>query len=285
MVSMIWGSSFVFVKIGLKDIAPLTLAGLRYFGAFLVLLPFVFHRFKDSSGISFHLWIRLILMGLSAYTIGNGAFFLALQYLPATTSSFLMSFTPVLVIIAGIFWLKEIPTRWQVFGVIISMVGSLLFFSSGLKAGEPLGILFVLVGLVGFTVFGILGRSVARERKVDTLSLTAIPLAIGGGLLLVIALPIEGLPVFTPSAWFIVLWLAVVNTAFAYILYNHSLRTLSALEMNVMLNLTPLGTAILAWFFLDERLSVIQIVGMITVIIGVILVQQVNRRIVIEPEL
>jgi len=48
---------------------------------------------------------------------------------------------------------------------------------------------------------------------------------------------------------------------------------LTALEMNVLLNLSPLGTAVLAWFLLDERLGVIQIIGIVAVIVGVALVQ------------
>jgi drug/metabolite transporter (DMT)-like permease len=179
---------------------------------------------------------------------------------------------------AGTLWLREIPTLWQVFGVIISLIGSGLFFSKGLQAGEPLGVFIVSIGLIGFTLFGILGRAMARDRQLDTLSLTAIPLAIGGGILLLIALPIEGLPAFTLTAWGIVLWLAIVNTALGYILYYHSLQVLSALEMSIMLNLSPLGTALLAWLFLNERLSITQVVGMMIVIIGVILVQQSRGR-------
>ena len=156
----------------------------------------------------------------------------------------------------------------------LPLAGSVLFFSAGLQAGEPLGLGIVVVGLIGFLFFGILGREVAREQKVDTLSLTAIPLAFGGGLLLLVALPLEGLPTFSVTGYGIVLWLVVINTAFAYILYNHSLQVLTALEMNVMLNLSPLVTAVLAWLLLDERLSIVQIIGMISVIVGVVLVQK-----------
>ncbi|RLJ01264.1 MAG: hypothetical protein DRP11_04705, partial [Candidatus Aenigmatarchaeota archaeon] len=121
--------------------------------------------------------------------------------------------------------------------------------------------------------FGIMGREVARERLAGTLSLTAFPLGFGGGLLLLIALLLEGIPNFSPMGWAIVLWLAVVNTAIAYLLYNHSLQVLTALEMNVLLNLSPLGTALLAWLLLDEQLTPIQVVGMVTVILGVAVVQ------------
>jgi len=280
LVALIWASSFVFIKMGLNNIGPITLAGMRYFGAFLILLPFVVRKRKTSPPISLGLWIRLFLLGVSAYTIGNGALFLGLRYIPATTGSFLMSVSPLLIMFAGILWLREIPTVWQVFGVIISLIGSSLFFSKGLQAGEPLGILIVSIGIISFSLFGILGRAVARDKQIDTLSLTAIPLAIGGGILLLIGLPIEGLPTFTLTAWIIVIWLAIINTAVAYILYYHSLQVLSAVELNIMLNLSPLGTAFLAWLFLNESLTIVQIVGMITVIIGVILVQQARGRLV-----
>jgi drug/metabolite transporter (DMT)-like permease len=67
--------------------------------------------------------------------------------------------------------------------------------------------------------------------------------------------------------------LALINTAFAYFIYNRSLQLLTALEMNVLLNLIPFATALLAWILLGETLSFIQILGMIVVVTGVIFVQ------------
>jgi probable blue pigment (indigoidine) exporter len=184
-----------------------------------------------------------------------------------------MSILPLTILFTGAIWLKERPTSGQLVGVFIALTGSILFFWPGLKPGEPFGIMIVAVGLVGFTTFGILGREIARNKLVDTLSLTALPLGFGGGVLLIVALVLEGLPASHPIAWAIVLWLALVNTAVGYALYNHSLQILTALEMNMFLNLAPLATALLAWLLLDETLVAIQITGIIAVISGVILVQ------------
>lgn len=285
LATLIWASSFVFVKIGLEYMGPLTIAGLRYFLASLLLLPFLISREYTSRPSTSSIWVRLFLIGFSAYAIGNGAMFWGLKYIPATTGSFMMSFSPLLILLASAVWLKEIPTRLQILGVVVALIGSVLFFSSGLHVGEPLGLAIVGVGLIGFLFFGILGREVARDQKVDTLTLTAIPLAFGGGLLLLVALPLEGMPAFSVTGWGIVLWLAVINTAVAYILYNHSLQVLTALEMNVMLNLSPLGTALMAWLLLDERLSFIQIIGMVTTIIGVVMVQRENLTPQIESKI
>lgn len=238
-----------------------------------MLLPFVIRNGNAINSLPPRLWFRLFLIGLSAYTIGNGALFWALTYLSATTAAFLLSLTPILILAMGVVWLKEIPTRLQVAGLIVTLAGGVLFFEAGLSHAELVGIGIVMIALIGFTGFGILGREVARDQQTDTLTLTTIPLALGGGLLLVAAFPLEGLPGFSMIVWGIVLWLALINTSLAYILYNHSLQVLTALEMNVLLNLSPLVTAGLAWIILGERLGIAQAVGLVIVMVGVILVQ------------
>jgi drug/metabolite transporter (DMT)-like permease len=272
-INIIWASSFIFVKMALKDLGPLTIGGLRYFIGFLFLLPFIL---KSRRRLSFSrtAWLQLFIIGFSSYTVANSAMFWSLIYLPATTVSFMMGLNALLVFIGGVIWLKEIPNLRQTIGIVITMAGTGMFFSSGLKPGEPTGILLMSVALLCFTIFGILGRNTARAQTVDTLSLTAIPLAIGGGLLLLIAIPIEGIPHASIQSWGLVLWLAAINTSLAYVLYNHSLQVLTAFEMNILLNLAPIGTAIMGWFLLNEHLTSIQFIGMIVVIIGVGLVQR-----------
>lgn len=274
LVAAIWASSFVFVKMGLIYMGPLTMAGLRYSLAALVLLPWLARQRAEIASLPRSMWFRLALMGFCAYTIANGAFNWGLRYLPATTVSFLMSFNPLLVLGAAIFWLKEYPSRRQVFGLMVALAGSAIFFASGLKPDATLALVIVLVGLVAFSAFGVLGREVARDRKVSTLLLTALPLAIGGASLLLIGLPLEGLPHMTMTAWGLVVWLAVINTAIAYVIYYNALRVLTALEMNVLLNITPLLTAIWAWYLLGEQLTMIEWVGMLVAVVGIGLVQQ-----------
>jgi drug/metabolite transporter (DMT)-like permease len=274
LVTVIWSSSFVIVKFGLETLGPLTIAGLRYVLGALALLPFMIFRRVERKPISGSLWLRLVLIGVSSYTIGNGALFWGLKYIPATTGSFLMGLIPLLVMIGGALFLKEIPTGWQVLGVLISLLGSGVFFWGGLDPGEPLGIAILALGLVGFMAFSLLGRSIARERALDTLVLTTLPLLIGGLVSVVLALVVEGIPHFTPRSILVVAWLALVNTSLGYLLYNHALRDLTALEMNMVMNLTPLFTAMFSWLLLGEGLKAYQGVGMLVMIAGVVLVQR-----------
>ena len=276
-VTIIWSSTFVIVKIGLETLGPLTIAGLRYLIGALVLLPFMLLQKSQRKPITRNLWLRLILIGISSYTIANGALFWGLQFIPATTGSFLLSMMPLFVLVGGAVFLKELPTRWQLFGVVLSLLGSGLFFSSGLDVGETRGMWIVVIGLFGFMSFILIGRGVAREKILDTLTLTTLPLFIGGAVTIILALFLEGIPQFTRIGLLVVLWLAVINTALGYLLYNHALRELTALEMNTIMNLSPLMTALLSWLILGDKLESIQLIGMIVVIVGVIFVQRAKH--------
>ena len=189
-----------------------------------------------------------------------------------------MSLITVTVLLGGVFWLREIPNRVQAVGIFIVLAGMALFFSPGLKPGEPLGLAIFALALLGFTLFGLLSRIAAIDRQIDTLTLTALPLAIGGGLLLAIAVPLEGLPSASLRTWGLVLFLAAINTALGYVLYNHALQSLQAFEMNVLLNLSPIWTAILGWMLLDENLVSKQWAGIFVVLVGVMLVQKRNHK-------
>ena len=278
LATVIWSSSFVVVKFGLETLGPLTIAGLRYSLGAIVLAPFLFLKRGKRKPIPKNLWLHLIIIGISSYTIGNGALFWGLKYIPATTGSFLMGLIPLLVMVGGAIFLKEIPTRWQGLGVFISLVGSVVYFSGGLQTGEPLGIAIVALGLIGFMTFSLLGRGIARERSLDTLVLTTLPLIIGGLITICIALVVEGIPQFTTRSLWVVLWLALVNTSLGYLLYNHALRELTALEMNMVMNLTPLFTAFISWIMLGERLGLWQGIGLVVMIVGVFLVQQGRKK-------
>jgi len=274
LVSIVWASSFIFVKMALTELGPLTIGGLRYFLGFSCLLPFLRRR---SFQLNRAQWLQMALLGFSAYTLANGALFWALRYLPATTGSFMMSLITVTVLFGGIIWLREIPTRTQALGIFIVLAGMLLFFSPGLKPGEPLGLAIFALALFGFTLFGLLSRRVVLARYVDTLTLTAFPLAIGGGLLLAFAVPIEGMPSASLRTWGLILFLAAINTALGYMLYNHALQALQAFELNVLLGLSPIWTALLGWILLKEILAIPQWIGMLVVLVGVMLVQGRNH--------
>jgi len=121
-----------------------------------------------------------------------------------------------------------------------------------------------------------LGRGLARDaiaRMGGPLGLTAMSLAIGAVALLGAGLLLEGWPTLDLRAWGIVAWLAAVNTAFAFTLWNHTLRTLTAVESSVVNNTMTIQIAMLAVLFLGERLAGWQVAGLVLAATGAAVVQ------------
>jgi drug/metabolite transporter (DMT)-like permease len=98
-------------------------------------------------------------------------------------------------------------------------------------------------------------------------------MAVGAAVLLAAGAAIQGMPPLEPRLWAIIGWLAVVNTAFAFTLWNHTLRTLTAAESSIINGTMLIQVAILAWLFLDERLTPGEVFGMVLAGAGAVAVQ------------
>ena len=275
-VTFLWASSWVLIKIGLADIPALTFAGLRYSLAFLALTPFLF-RSKNRAvlaGLSRLDWLLLIILGVLFYALTQGSQFLGLAYLPAVTVSLLLSFTSVVITLLGIIFLGEVPNTHQWLGVIIATLGGMLYFYPiDLPATQILGLVVVLVGVLTNSASAVLGRHINRIGKIPPLLVTLVSMGVGSILLLISGLLAKGLPNLPLASWAIIVWLAIVNTALAFTLWNHTLRTLSAMESGVINNTMLIQIAVLAWIFLGERLNWQEGLGLGVVALGTLLVQ------------
>jgi len=143
--------------------------------------------------------------------------------------------------------------------------------------GQAIGFTIVILGVLANALSSILGREVNRSGNIPPLTVTVVSMGVGGLVLLFSGLALQGLPELSPTTWAIILWLAVVNTAFAFTLWNHTLRTLSAMESTVINNTMLIQIAVLAWLFLGESLNSLEIVGMVVAAVGALLVQLKNK--------
>lgn len=277
LVTFLWSTSWVLIKFGLQDIPALTFAGLRYTLAFLCLAPTLFR--KDAREALRHLtradWLRLALLGVLYYAVTQGTQFLGLVYLPAITASLLLNLSALFVTLLGIRYLREIPTGSQWAGMALFFVGlGVYFYPVSFDRGQGLGIFYILLGVFANAASSVLGRSINREGSIPVTVVTTVSMGVGAVLMLVSGVLFQGLPRLTPGNWANILWMAVVNTALAFTLWNHTLRTLSAMESSIINNTMMIQIALLAWIFLGEALTWKTILGLAVAAIGIFLVQR-----------
>jgi drug/metabolite transporter (DMT)-like permease len=277
-VTFLWSTSWVLIKIGLEDIPPLTFAGLRYALAFLVLLPLALQR-GSLRGLQAAHWRSLFLLGLVMYALTQGSQFLALAYLPAQTTSLVLSFSPALVALLGTLLLGEPLDARQWFGVALYLSGAMLYFyPADLPEGQLIGLVVIIIGLFSNSGAGLLGRAINRAGQLGPLTVTVVSMGVGAVALLAGGVSVQGMPELSVASWGIIAWLAVVNTAVAFTLWNHTLRTLSAMESSIINNTMLIQIAVLAWVFLGESLGLRQIAGLSLAALGTLVVQLLGRR-------
>ena len=277
LVAFLWSTSWVLIKIGIREaLPPITFAGLRYTLAFLCLLPFVLLNPKERASlrnISYYYYLQLILLGVIFYAVAQGAQFVSLAYLPAATLTLLLNLTPLLVALSNSFN-SESPTLHQWAGILLSAIGVLIyFFPVNLPASQIFGLTVAILGIAANSVSSLMGRRINHQSGLSPILVTTISMGVGGLMLLVAGVSTQGLGQISLNHWLIIGWLAIVNTAFAFTLWNASLQKLTATESSVINGTMLPQIAILAWLFLGEPLTGKQIAGMLLAAIGILVVQ------------
>jgi drug/metabolite transporter (DMT)-like permease len=276
LVTFLWSTSFIIIKLGLSEIPPLTYAGMRYFIAFLVFIPFMLRQknINQIKQLNSRQIKKLFLLGLIFYAFTQGTQFVGLSLLPSVTVSLMLNFTPIVVAVLGIIWLNEKPTIIQWVGTSIFIVGIVVYFIPlNTIVSQGIGILVMVVGVAANALSSILGRDINRQKNISPLVVTFISMGFGSIILFSTGLIKDGIPEIGITTWLLLLWLALVNTAFAFTLWNKTLRSLSAMESSIINGTMLIQIAFLAWIFLGESITIYKGIGMGIAAIGALLVQ------------
>jgi drug/metabolite transporter (DMT)-like permease len=129
LLSFVWGSSFILMKVGINRLTPYQVASVRMVSAGIVLLPIAIRRFREIP--KQHLWY-IILSGLLGSFFPAYLFCIAQTNIDSALAGILNALTPICVIIVGLLFFQNKSTRNQVIGVLIGFVGlCLLFITKG----------------------------------------------------------------------------------------------------------------------------------------------------------
>lgn len=265
LLMVVWGSTFVITKAAAQDISPLMLAALRFLIATVTLMPVALAR-GDWKSLPKPLPLMALtgtaLTGIAGFTI---AFNYALVYGSASQGALIYALLPAAVAIAAVLFLKESLSKRRIAGIALSIVGvGLVAIGGEPHPGSPQPLLGAMwmVGAVllwaGYTVFA---KRLADADQVVTTTLISL---LGTLMIAPLAfIELSGTPWRAPSlqAWAGVIFLGVVASALAYIVYGRALRELDASLVGAYINLDPIVGVLCAVLFLDETLHTGQMVG------------------------
>jgi drug/metabolite transporter (DMT)-like permease len=272
---VVWGASFIATKIGVRQVSPLTVMWLRFgigVGALAVAV---------AARREFALPGRRDLL----YFVGLGALGITLhQWLQATglvtaqasTTSWIITATPLTMALVGRAVLGERLHLRQAVGIVLGTVGVLLVVSRGdwhaLTRGAfgSIGDALVGVSTLTWALFSVYSRRGLRQHRSAPMMLYVMG---SGWLLGTIPWALRGGPAelgrLTPDAWMGILFLGLFCSGFAYILWYDALRALPAANVGALLYIEPLVTMVVAAVVLGEAVTVGSIAGGAVILAGV----------------
>jgi drug/metabolite transporter (DMT)-like permease len=275
LVTFLWSTSFILIKIGLEEIDPLSFSTYRYGLAslILVLLSVKFGK-KNHRNINLRRLAIFLLLGFTGYFLAQGLQFFSLFYLSPVTVSFILNLTPISVVILSTIFLKEKPSIIQFLGILVSLFGIFIYFLNiFLSSQETIWVVTTFIAGFGWAVYMIISRHFLKEDRENVLQLTAYSMALGSIMLFTTKVFTGDIVMISSSGWLIILWLSITNTALAFILWNHALKMLRAYEQSILQNTMLIQITLLSNIFLNELITFQETIGIIIVFIGVLIVQ------------
>jgi drug/metabolite transporter (DMT)-like permease len=272
----IWGSTWLFIKIGLADLPPLTFAGIRFVLASLILTSLVLLRRVrlPRSGKELAL---IAITGVLTFALNYGLVFWGEQYISSGLAAVLQSTFPAFGLVIAHFYLPhERLTTARVVGVLLGVCGVAVIFSDRLSIAGSMALLGSMA-LVLSAFFGSYGNVLVKAYggKIDPQVLAAGQMVCGFVPLLAIGIPTEGNPLhfhWTTMAVVSLLYLVVVGSVIAFALYYWLVRHMDVTNTMLIALVTPAIAVILGMIVLHEKLNWRLLAGGACIISGLALI-------------
>ena len=261
--SMAWGTSYIFMKLGIEGLSPLMLMALRTGIAFL-LLVFIF--FKRLQKINKKLLLFSAITGLLLFTNLTPILY-GLSTITASQSGFILSTTVVLVPIIHAIISRKIPEHHVILGIIIVLIGMVLINGGDIFSVKP-GTLLCMLSAFSYSINIVLNSYFTRQ--VDPLALGIFQQGFTC-LYSVIGLLVFGSPIFPNTAldWISVLGLALLSSAYGFVVQTVVQQYTTPENTGFLFSLEPIFAAIFSFIFLHEKLPAMGYLGAVFILAGV----------------
>jgi drug/metabolite transporter (DMT)-like permease len=259
VLALIWGSTWLFIKIGLEDLPPLSFAGIRFVLAVLILGSIVaVRRAPLPRGRAD--WLLIGSTGLLAFALNYGLLFWGEQHVSSGLAALLQATIPVFgLLIAHLHLPGERLTWGKIAGVLLGVAGVGIVFSNQLEVAGPKalwGSAAIVAGAVFVAYANVLVK--ARGGHLDPALLAAGQMGCGLVPLLAVGWATEGSPFgfnWTARAVVSLLYLTVVGSVVAFMLFYWLVRNMDVTKTMLIALVTPLFAVLLGMAVLGERLT------------------------------
>lgn len=270
--ALLWGTLGLFGRsLNSLGVAATSIVTIRIIIAFLGLVLFWALVKKKLPKINSKDIPLLLIYTLTSVVAYNFLYFSAISLIPIALAAILLYLSPIFVLLFSALLLKEKVTTHKILSALVVFIGIGMVIN--IKSGgqfSTLGLLYGVGAGITFALYSVLGKRLMEKN--ETLDVVTYSFGLGGlGLFILSLLRSEVSFQYPAQAWGLLIILGLIPTLLAFILYNSGLRKIKASEASIISTLEPVTAAILGSIVLLEKLSVMQMIGIIVVITGIVL--------------
>ena len=272
-IYIIWGSTYLLIKLAVIELAPMFLAGFRFLSAGILI--FIIAKFMGISlKISSKQFKNTLMAGMFFLVIGNGLMVWALKYVDSGFAALQISAQPLVVLIMMRILEDKKIKAMSMIGVVLGMIGIYLLVSQKqiiTKEGSILGMLMILGCMLSWAYGSLFVAKV--ELPKNFFVNTGYQMFSAGFILLIVSLFLGELWTL-PTQWvlktqFSMLLLIVFGSIIAFTSFNYLLKKVSPEKVATSTYVNPIVALFLGWYFLNEQITGQSILAAVILLTGV----------------
>jgi drug/metabolite transporter (DMT)-like permease len=283
LATLFWAGNFVVGKIAfIENVPPFSLTFFRWLLVWLILIPFTYKEFFKLRRVILDNFLLLLLLGLTSVGLFNSFIYNALNFTQVINASLFNAVIPVAIILFGLLFKLEKTNKYQILGLIISILGILSIITK-----LDLDILLTLsfnkgdILMIGAVITWGIYSAFLKKRKFEVSLLTLVHILCTFGLVTLIP---QFLFEFSQGKTIIIndhliyslIYLAIFPSIGSYYCWAGAVSIIGANRAGIFLSLIPLFSTILAMIFFDEKFLFFHFIGSVLIILGLLLS---NRKI------
>jgi len=281
LLGAIWGSSFLFNAVLLREIGPLWVSAFRVGIGALGCWAFFF-AFKSKLPPNRGIYVHFFILGVLSYAIPFALFPISQQHLTAGVTAIINAMTPIMTVIISNYWPGgEKISLNKAMGVVAGFIGVAVLASPAFMAGGTSQLWAVGTSLMATVCYAVALNYTRNFKEVSPSALAACALTGGTIAIVPAAWLTHGTPVLVSlEGWGAALGIGLIATAFTFQIMYRILPRIGATNFSVVTFIAPISAIILGLTLLGETLQFAHIVGMLCIFAGLLLIDgRITRRI------
>jgi len=275
-IYVIWGSTFLAIRIAVLLVPPWLCAGIRFFTAGTAL--FLFARLRGTPGPSLREWRSLAIIGVLMFSVTYGALFWGEQYVPSGITSVLEATLPLFTVLIEVFVLRQQRFRWRVLiALAVGFCGvALMMLKSGPRGFGVFPCMVILGGSLSWSLGAVLTRSSRGTMPLpkSRIVTAGAEMMLGGGLLLIASLvsgELHPFPVIPLKAAIALAYLIVAGSLIGFTAFVWLLGRMPASRVASHAYVNPIVALALGYFMASEQITLRTLLGAGLVVGSVVL--------------